>query len=301
MTVSSHRRPAVGAYLGRMRPWTAAGLLVVVLVDTVYAVRAARSEEGRDAKPTAATLRIVTLNVWGVPGAKDADARLARLPAALKALDADVLCLQEVWLKSWRTRIAQALAPTYVAADAIGGGLVVLSRLPLRDASFTRFPELEGLSLVERLAAKGWLEVVATTPAGDVRIVTTHLAHRGPAEEQLAVLVESLRGRQALPTLLAGDFNLAPDDDAIEDLLASGWRAACPVRTRADGSPDLGPYTRVGWPRVAGEPRRGWRPDHVFARGLEVVDHALALDGVETALSDHNAVQVTLRLARTPR
>lgn len=281
-----------------MRAWLGIGLLVVGLAS---GLRTVQSDEGRDAKPAVATLRIVTLNVWGVPGARDADHRLDRLPAALKSLDADVLCLQEVWLKSWRRRIAEALAPAYTAAEPAGGGLLVLSRLPLRDAVFKRFPDLEGLSFVERLASKGWLELVVATAAGDVRIVTTHLAHRGPAEEQLDVLRAELATRPALPTVLAGDFNLAPDDEAIQALVASGWTAACPVRNLEDGTLDLGPLTRVGWPRVAGAAVRGWRPDQVFARGLTVVDHALALDGVTTALSDHNAVVVTLRLPSRDR
>lgn len=263
-------------------------------------VSSGRAEEPAAPGPTARTLRVVTLNVWGVPGARDLEARLERLPDALKSLDADVLCLQEVWLQSWRRRIAEALAPAYEAADAEGGGLLVLSRLPLRDAVFTRFPELEGLSLVERLARKGWLTVVVRTPAGEVRVCTTHLAHRGPAAQQLDVLRNELLKTAAMPQVLAGDLNLAPDDDALDVFARSGWRTARAPRAREDGSLDLGPPTRVGWPRRSGSELRGWRPDQVWLRGLDVRSHAVALTTPETAVSDHNAVVVDVLIPLVP-
>ncbi|MEZ6026032.1 MAG: hypothetical protein R3E85_07615 [Planctomycetota bacterium] len=153
------------------------------------------------------------------------------------------------------------------------------------------FPDLEGLSFVERLASKGgrgsWSPPQRVTSAS-----STHLAHRGPAEEQLDVLRAELATRPPCPPSSRATSTWRRTTRR-SGACRGGWTAACPVRNLEDGTLDLGPLTRVGWPRVAGAAVRGWRPDQVFARGLTMVDHALALDGTETALSDHNAVVVT--------
>ena len=239
-------------------------------------------------------LGVVTCNVWGLPVAAALTERLARLPAALRALDADVVCLQEVWTASQRADLAAGLAPALTVAPVHGGGLLLAARGVIREARFRPFPAFPGLSLVERIAGKGWIEAIVETRRGTIRVVTTHLAHRGPQAAQLDHLLAHLPVDDGLPLVLAGDFNLAPDDEALAALRALGLADARPPRRREDGTWDVGPPTRVGWPRTEAHPSRGWCPDHIHVRGLMCVEAGLALDTPATALSDHNAVWALL-------
>jgi endonuclease/exonuclease/phosphatase family metal-dependent hydrolase len=236
------------------------------------------------AQPAARRWRLASLNAWGVPFSRAIEERMGRLPAALVALEPDVVCLQEVWLAADRERVAAGLGAGWRVAPASGGGLLLAARHPIAEDLFTPFPAFEGLSVVERMARKGWLEAVVDLPAGRVRVVTTHLAFDGPRHLQLEVLAKALAARTDLPTVLAGDLNLRASEPPVTTLLGAPWRDA-----RPEG--DLAP-TRVGWPRT-GRPG-GWAPDHVRVRGLRVLRFALALDAPETALSDHNLLLVDL-------
>jgi endonuclease/exonuclease/phosphatase family metal-dependent hydrolase len=228
--------------------------------------------------------RLVSYNAWGVPLSQELERRWQRLPAALAALEPDVICLQEVWLPSQHEALAAGFKDRYHVARAAGGGLFLASRFPLRDESFTPFPAFEGLSIVERIARKGWLEAVVEAPGGPVRVVTTHLALEGPRHLQLDVLLAHLEGRRDLPLVLAGDLNTAASDPTFARLTAQGF-----VDPRGGA---IEPPTRVGWPRRGGA--GGWSPDHVLLRGLRAARFRLALDTPESALSDHNLLAVDL-------
>jgi endonuclease/exonuclease/phosphatase family metal-dependent hydrolase len=241
--------------------------------------------------------RVASYNAWGVPFSKDLAGRFRRLPPALLALEPDVICLQEVWAEPQREAIRVALEGRYRVAASRGGGLFLASRFPILEESFTAFPSFEGLSLVERLARKGWLEAVLDAPGGRVRVVTTHLALEGPRHLQLEVLARHLDARRDLPVVLAGDLNTSATDASFRRLVEAGWRDARDVERAADGAPAPRAPTRVGWPR-SGRPG-GWSPDHVLLRdGLSALRTRLALDTPEAALSDHNLLLVDL--AREP-
>jgi endonuclease/exonuclease/phosphatase family metal-dependent hydrolase len=236
--------------------------------------------------------RLVSYNVWGIPFSKEAARRSKELPAALLALEPDVICLQEVWLAGQREELRAALAGRFQVASASGGGLFLASRFPIVEVAFTPFPVFEGLSVVERLARKGWLDAVLDLPHGRMRVVTTHLALEGPRHLQLGVLLEHLRARRDLPLVLAGDLNTAASDPSWARLPAEGLIDVRPLRRRGDGTIEEGPPTRVGWPRTKAP--RGWSPDHVLVRGFRALRFRLALDTPESALSDHNLLLVDL-------
>jgi endonuclease/exonuclease/phosphatase family metal-dependent hydrolase len=302
------RRRAIG--------WIAAGL-VVAGGAAWWWISHSRDEQpvGRDLPPPAETrparaLRVACLNVWAIPFVSDAlGERMKRLPPALRAFDADVICLQEVWDPLTRSRLRAALEPEWTGASSSRGGLMVLSRLPILEEEFTPFPAFAGLALAERLGGKGVLEVRLRAPQGDVRVVTAHLAlafgEDNPRSAQIRFLVERLEGRRDLPLVLAADLNTPPlDDGAVPDdyrrLLDAGFRSANPPVSRPDGSLDPGPPTRVGWPRREGY-RRGWWPDHVLVRdgeriGVRVAGFRIELADRDTALSDHNLLLADLAL-----
>jgi len=267
--------------------------------------------EAPAARPDVGVIRLASFNVWGVPlASEDLAGRLERMPDALRALDADVLCLQEVFLAATRDRLVEGLGPEYEATEGRRGGLLILSRFPIRATSFERFPVAGRVSLAERLAGKGVLEAVVETPAGEVRVVTAHLAavfdDERPRAVQRRFLLERLDGSRDRPVVLAADLNTALVDangptTAWTEFADAGFSNVDPPRRGADGAWASPRPTRVGWPRTG--LRRGWTPDHVLLRdgseiGVEVLGYEVRLDRPDTALSDHNLLLVTLRLTR---
>ncbi|MGO4706217.1 endonuclease/exonuclease/phosphatase family protein [Microvirga sp. 2MCAF38] len=222
-------------------------------------------------------LRILTWNIqWGlgVDGRRD----LKRLIAdARDMVDFDILCLQEVadnfgGLKGHEAenQFAEiaALLPDYQSVEGValdvpdgrGGrsrfGNMVLSRHPV--AQILRYT-LPWEAAATRNMPRLLLEAVVETPAGPLRVMTTHLeyssdklrraqvegireAHR-TAYERTIVPREAGPGTYALfPTspsaILTGDFNMKPGDpvkkrvsDAFEvaaPRLVDAWEAAHP-------------------------------------------------------------------------
>ncbi len=271
---------------------------------------------GPPAPATSATLRIATFNAWLIPiVSKDRGARLARMPSALTALDIDVLCLQEVWFGTDQSRLLRALRTTYPHVLRGGGGLMIFSKLKIVDSTWVAFPRYPGLSLAEQLAGKGLLEAIVETPAGRIRVVTSHLALAfgpgNPRTKQLAFLLRRLAKQRDLPLVLAADLNTWPVDQGrlapdYMRLLQAGFLDVKAPRRDALGRYHPGSPTRIGWPRPARKPTTGWYPDHVLYRAgtagkLALTSFRFALDERGTALSDHNLLCAKLKLTALPR
>lgn len=214
--------------------------------------------------------------------------------AAVAALDADVVVVQENWRRAGATSLAAEAAadcgyPEYAELDMVTGtpmagldivgdppdetgdwGLGIMSRRPWRRIGVAELgPGAPGDVVGPRLAQ------VAEIPldgGGVLRVVNLHLTHRllhGPA--QLRRLIAGLGGT-AQPTVLAGDFNMCRP--AIH--LARPYR-----------------------PAVRG---RSW-PAH---RPVAQLDHILAGPGVRASApevgpavgSDHRPVLATLDQSR---
>jgi endonuclease/exonuclease/phosphatase family metal-dependent hydrolase len=257
-------------------------------------------------------LRIATFNTWAIPGiSQDLQARTARMGDALAAFEPDVICLQEVFSDSALARIADGLGPAYTATSGHPGGLVIFSRLPMRSERFTPFPDVRGLSLIERFAKKGILDVVVETEAGALRVVNTHLALAfgpdNPRSRQLLFLLNRLAENPDMPVVVAADLNTPPvrdgrlTDDYLH-ILALGYESGDPPRPLPDGTFLAGTPTRIGWPRPA-EVERVFYPDHILLkRGpglrLDFTSFGVALADVDTALSDHNLLVADFAIER---
>jgi len=271
------------------------------------------------AEEPALALRVVSYNTWLFPLAADeVAARRDRMGPALDALAPDVLCLQELWDKGGVRALRGALGACLPYGQIGGGGLAIASRWPIVDARSDAHPEHAGLSLFERLSKKGRLAVVIATPAGYVRVVTSHTAFerggggdgRAAHRAQIDALVEALAHDRRLPTIVCGDLNFrAVVDGAPSEELAAlrgiGFEDAAGTAPGPDGRWSSRRPTRHGWPRTG--PRRGGDPDYVIVRDgrahrLEVRGYRHALDSVADALSDHDALVVDLAVrAREPR
>src|ERR687885_810774 len=193
-------------------------------------------------------VRLTTFNVLHGRSPEDGRVDVERYAAAVRALDADVLALQEVDRDQPRSSGADLTA---VAAEAMGAvshlfvaalagtpgaawsaatgeeqpgsaayGVALLSRYPARSWRRLPLPALRGpvplrvasrrMPIVVRDEPRVAVTAVVGTPAGDVTVASTHLSFV-PAWNalQLRRLVRELRARGGRLVLM-GDLNMEP-------------------------------------------------------------------------------------------
>lgn len=251
-------------------------------------------------------MRVATFNI--LHGRSPADDRVdvERYAAAVKALDADVLALQEVDRNQPRSANADLTA---VAAEAMGAeehrfvaalsgspgatwmaatgdeqpdsaayGIALLSRHPVLSWEVVRlsstptrvpmwFPGSRRPTMV-RDEPRVAVAARIDAPQGEVTVVNTHVSFVSWwGRHQLRTVVRSLEGTD--PVLLVGDLNMGLiRAQAITGMLPLVDRATFP----------------------ADEPRE--QLDHVLARGR--VGRVTGVDVPELPLSDHRALVVDL-------
>jgi len=242
-------------------------------------------------KATGPTFTIVTYNVnYAMPQAD-------RTLAALRAADADIVCLQET-TPAWERRLRSELGDRYRYMAfrhlAGAGGLGLLSKVPCKELLYhncagTWHP--------------GWL-IRADTPAGPVRILNVHLhpakalcpdgvfrasirayfdaigVRRGQIEELLDLV------SAGPPTLVVGDFNEPEDGRAVT--YARGTRQLRSALAEFDP-----------WAATWQAPRRLFRPqariDHILYPSSLRCLHAGVVKG---GGSDHRPVTAAFEPAR---
>lgn len=168
------------------------------------------------------TIRVATLNMWGEQ--PPLEARMRGMIDGLRALDADLIALQEVRqipgvLDNTAETIARALGmhACFAVSTAWGGGdegLAIVSRHPIaRHVS----RELPHAVAAERRVVLG---ATIDTPAGPFAAFTTHLNYRltdGQKRQDQVMAAEALVAEMPseLPKVFAGDFNAIADADEI--------------------------------------------------------------------------------------
>jgi sphingomyelin phosphodiesterase 2 len=270
-------------------------------------------------------LRLATLNVWGLPWpfAQDGPARMRAIGARLPALELDMVAFQEVWTGGARRSLLEAgrraglVHAWHNAATLRGGGLLVLSRTPFRDARFEAFA-VRGFP--HRLwhgdyhGGKGYCTLQIASGDAGFTLIDTHLhaqyaedgsddehPHRLAQVVQLATAVAGIPG----PVVAAGDFNMREG------------RPEYAVFTRLSGMHDVAaqlsrrvPTTLVNNPyRIRRVPAGEQRIDYVFtrdgdghrvrARSVERIFDAPPADG-PPGYSDHAGLLVELELEPDP-
>lgn len=242
-----------------------------------------------------ANLRVATWNIAGSRREGTSVVDLAAVLAAVRALDADVLAVQEVdrqLARSDRAGQPQAIAEAFGSdcawsyAPALIGddfrplsgpdpggpayGNLLLSRLPLDEVEQLRFPPAGGGE--QRTAVVGTIRVGTRS----VTVAAAHLSNKqGHNVRQLRQLQGVLAGRP-VPRLLLGDLNLS----WAALLLASrrGW----PEAGRGDTIPNSRPNRQL---------------DHVLRNDLGGVLRPHGARVVAAPVSDHRALVVDFDVA----
>ncbi|MEU7280398.1 poly(A) polymerase [Streptomyces sp. NPDC045431] len=249
--------------------------------------------------PAAAGLRLLTWNtLWDRYDSDRIDSARRRplLLAALEEADADVIALQEVEAGLLRllldapwVRDAYTLGTDPAGPDVADCGLLLLSRLPVREAG------LHALGPHKAVAA-----VVVETATGPLVVAATHLSSDhspdGAArrDTELARIAEGLASTEA-PVILLGDFNDGGETPARTLGMRDAWSEA---HGPADGTPTFDPRVNP-LAAVSSLTGRASRLDRVLLRADELrVDAAVLRGDTPTAdglyVSDHYAVQADL-------
>ncbi len=304
----------MGWYRRRHRPWRRQGRLLLLLALSALALWTTASRSGRAAilpaaRPTAAapsaTLRLQTLNVFGLPWplAPDVEPRCRRIADRVAAEDVDVIALQEAWGEDASAPFAMPehhRASCCTPASLFGSsGLMTLSRHPIRHAETRVFAAAVG---IERLVSKGVLRTIVALPDGDLDVWNLHLqsgladvaVRRAQIDELLRWLVAAAdQPRQ----VVLGDFNCGPGDaefaHLVDGLRALGFvHASCGLPT----------YDATQNPLAMAEAPR--EIDHLFVRGHRTAPVARRvydrpIDGLLP--SDHFGVEATVALEPRPR
>ncbi|MFT3700461.1 MAG: endonuclease/exonuclease/phosphatase family protein [Kofleriaceae bacterium] len=166
-------------------------------------------------------MRVVTINFWGTE--EPLDLRLNLAIRQLRAIDPDVICMQEVKAHGGATTahtIANAIGMHALyghGTDEGGGqGVALITRKPLATHELVKLPFTNPAD-EQRVLLSGEID--------GVWVHTTHLNYRlddGVAREhQVLAIDDAIRARRTLtspPQILCGDFNATPDSDEIRFL-----------------------------------------------------------------------------------
>ena len=159
-------------------------------------------------------MRVLTFNTWGSYGPA---ARRPVLLQAIRALKAEILCLQEVVDRSLLKDLSY---PTEIWAQT--GGLAILSRLPLITHLEITFKTCSPLESFPRQT----LFVQLKHESLSLWVGTTHLAWKAEDEATRLAQVEELldhASRLPDPLLLSGDFNATPYSAPIRKIVGEGF------------------------------------------------------------------------------
>jgi endonuclease/exonuclease/phosphatase family metal-dependent hydrolase len=185
-------------------------------------------------------VRIATWNLWARYGPWEE--RAPAIEATLRAVDADIVGLQEVWDDGTRNQareLADALgyvgsvwAPNLTFPDGVRAGNAVISRWPIRREVVRQLPR-EGAGAAddegeERIAVLAEVD----GPRGPIQTFCAHFSwrsdHSGVRQEQVRALCAFVREcrPRSFPAVVVGDLNSEPGSDEIRMLTGL---AAVPV------------------------------------------------------------------------
>ncbi len=244
---------------------------------------------------------------------KPEDAKRA-LRGVIRALDADVLALQEMGGRAFLDELRRDLASegmVYPHAEILEAGdeprhVAVLSRRPFAavvrhaDLTFRYFGAEEALK-------RGLLEVRFAVPDGDLTLFVAHLKSRfterkddpqsglrraGEAEAVRDRILTRFPDPSAASFLLVGDFNDGPASRPVRALMRRGATEICGLLPAADSRGDT-------WTHRYRREDSYTRVDHIFVSaalaGRVRGGRARIHDGPGTAdASDHRPVAVEL-------
>jgi endonuclease/exonuclease/phosphatase family metal-dependent hydrolase len=241
-------------------------------------------------QPTAIQFRLATYNInFGNPN-------LSAVIDAIKASDADIVCLQETNARSAAVlKLAFGKQYNYIRFNGtvkpyLAGGFAVLSRVPIVNEWF--IPARHGLFGIHAFEVKlndrelqifsVHMQPVRIPRGGGVRnlaaTLTAFSKNKETHEQEIAQVLQHVRKDR--PTLIVGDFNSLTNGKAPEALRDNGF-----VDSFASVNEEPGKNATWHWPTKYGE--IALRFDYIFhTESLRTIDSRV----IKTAGSDHYLV-----------
>ncbi|MFC7672721.1 endonuclease/exonuclease/phosphatase family protein [Mycolicibacterium sp. GCM10028919] len=189
---------------------------------------ATRGWRGAEAEATGTTrdvLTVATFNVWF--DEYHARQRYAAIADELERDAPDVMVFQEVTAPALDVLLARPwIRAEYRSAAVAGGrvgnyGMLILSRLPLGDAVYSRLPTA---------AARGLLTAGVDVDGTPLTVGCVHLdsgkASARLRQRQLAAIFEATAGERDV--VLLGDFNMRDHEDGIDPRYRDVWPSLRP-------------------------------------------------------------------------
>jgi endonuclease/exonuclease/phosphatase family metal-dependent hydrolase len=249
------------------------------------------SEQPAPATPiTAMPISVATWNLWWRFG--EFAERQEPIARALRAADADIICLQEVWAVEGEHDQAAWLAKQTdrhfrredtAARNGMSFANAVLSRWPIIASTNHALPGIDN-----KPSHRKAMHVVIDSPRGHLHVFCTHLDQRFDnstlRQRQLHAICELASAierdsKTDFPIILAGDLNAVPDSDEIRSLTGRRppyvqglvftdawevggpfgdpgwtWRADNPLLNRQAQWPNRRlDYVLTSWPRTSGQ------------------------------------------------
>ncbi|XP_011331930.1 putative neutral sphingomyelinase isoform X2 [Ooceraea biroi] len=258
------------------------------------------------------SISILTLNCWGIPYvSRNRNPRMAAIADKCASREYDVICLQEVWsvndFKAIRAKAQEVLPYShYFYSGVVGSGICVLSRYPICDVMFHRWP-LNGyvhkIHHGDWFGGKGVGLCKIKLHAEYNRENDEYMAHRVLQAFDTAQFVRMTSGG-ADAVILAGDLNTEPQDLAYRIICGvAGLTDACPNSASHIGTNECAnnSYTSS---KLARRRPEGKRIDHVLYLGSKTVRVEIAnfqhplpnrVPYKDFSYSDHEGVMATLK------
>lgn len=259
--------------------------------------------------PRTIDLRIVSFNVWGLPGWMNggSENRYPRIAEQLEELQPDLVLLQEVWTKN--ARASSPAGREWSTAWSSGqanffkeNGLLTISRHPILGGEFHPF---RAAALPDSLVKKGALKVTIKLADGfRLNVWNVHLQAGGAdaiRSRQVAELVNWVHAAQdgQIADVVAGDFNCTPESQQYQALL----QQIGPSVQAISGEPGFTTFDGLSTRSGAGQIL-----DHAFIRILSAVEGVKAspravftAQRMKDRLSDHLGVEIALQFALSPQ
>jgi endonuclease/exonuclease/phosphatase family metal-dependent hydrolase len=218
-------------------------------------------------------LRVATYNV------RSCRAGVGAVAGVVRAIDPDVLCVQEYGRRRTLRRLAHGLGMEAVSSHRFPNRLrnAVLFKVPWEVAGSTTHV----LPRAGRSIPRGALVADMRSHAEALTVVCTHLSLRRSERDEQARALEALLAPVRGPVLLGGDLNEEPAGAAVRRIAARLPDAFAVAGEGSGGTlPAWGPTDRI---------------DYVFVSAGLRVDRAWVPEGSEIArASDHRPVVAEL-------
>jgi len=171
---------------------------------------------------------VITFNIGMIQTVRGSEQRMPHILAAIEASNADIVCLQEVYLQytsplEFATELEDVYpyaAWTWETTNTVSNGLLIVSKVPLYRQRFLRYTQNDINNTVDRAV----LAATAVDDAWHLHVLCTHLQagldtpNANIRMSQIAELGDFAidEGYATGPSVLLGDYNSGPDPDPTD-------------------------------------------------------------------------------------